>query len=82
MGTGLAGAGLWSSSLMLRRCTPEGLVTGCGLGELLPDHVGIDPERDRRIGVSQPGRHHMDRHASPQECRGVNVAQIVKPGSR
>jgi hypothetical protein len=40
---------------------------GCGLGELLADHMGIDPERDRRIGVSQPGRHHMDRHASPQE---------------
>ena len=37
-----------------------------GLGELLPDHVGIDPECDRWIGVPQPDRNHMDRHAWPE----------------
>jgi hypothetical protein len=44
--------------------------------------VGIEPQCDRRVGVSQTGRDHMHRHGRPHEGRGVDVAQVVKPGSR
>ena len=30
------------------------------------DYVGVDPERDGRVGVAQAGRHDMDRDAGQQ----------------
>ena len=42
-------------------------------------HVGIDLERHRDVGVPDPLRHDLDRHASSQ-CRGrVTVPQVVEP---
>ena len=54
------------------------------LGELLPDYVGIDAQRNRRISVPEPRGHDVDRHPSPQQRRGVDVgwpplSRQVKP---
>ena len=76
-----AGAGTAAGLLRLnaRRTSPE-TPTACG--------ARISAGRGVSLGgrdvpaVPQPGCNHMDRHASPQECCGVDAAQIVKPGSR
>lgn len=42
---------------------------GCGLGGRVVvalEHVGVDLEGDRGIGVAEPGGHHMHRHAGAQ----------------
>lgn len=41
------------------------------------DHVGVHPQRDRRIRVAQPLGHDMDRDAGRREHRGVHMPQVV-----
>ena len=53
-------------------------VSGGGLGGA--DHVGVDPERDGRVRVAKPGRDHVDRDPGQQQGRGVEMAQVMKPG--
>ncbi len=50
------------------------------LHELFVDHVGVDPERDGRVGMAEAGRDDMDRHSGQEECPRVDVAEIVEPG--
>jgi hypothetical protein len=33
------------------------------LGELIADDVGVHPQRDRGVGVAEPGGGDVDRHA-------------------
>jgi hypothetical protein len=44
--------------------------------------VRVHPQRDRGIGMAEPGGDHMHRHASQQQGRGVDVPQIMQPGVR
>ena len=62
-------------------CGLDGLgedVRGGGLGGA--DDVGVDPERDGRVGVAEAGRDDVDRDAGQQQGRGVEVAQVVQAG--
>ena len=52
----------------------------CGFGELVADHMGIHAECDGRLGVPEPGGDHMDRDASQEQGRSVDMAKIVQPG--
>ena len=45
---------------------------------MLAKDVGVDPERDRWIGMPETFGYHMDRHASQQEVCGMNVPQIME----
>jgi hypothetical protein len=45
---------------------------------VLAKDVGVDPERDRWIGMPETFGDHMDRHASQQEVCGMNVPQIME----
>ena|GEM_PF-5732877 len=45
---------------------------------MLAKDVGVDPERDRWIGMPETFGYHMDRHASQQKVRGMNVPQIME----
>ena len=45
---------------------------------VLAKDVGVDPERDRRVRVSETVGDHMHRHAGQQEVRGMNVPQIME----
>jgi hypothetical protein len=38
-----------------------------------PDDVGVHAERDRWVGVTQPGGDDMNRHAREQQGRGVTA---------
>ena len=53
-----------------------------GLGELVADDVRVHPQRDRGVGMAEPGGDHMHPHASQQQGRGVDVPQIMQPGVR
>ncbi|GGL22615.1 hypothetical protein GCM10014719_25770 [Planomonospora parontospora subsp. antibiotica] len=53
-----------------------------GRRRLLVDHVGVDPERDRRIGVAEASRDDVNRDARQEERGGVDVAEVVEPGRR
>jgi hypothetical protein len=55
-------------------------VRGGGLGGA--NHVGVDPERDGRVGVTEPRRDHVDRDTGEQQGRGVDVPEVVQPGVR
>jgi len=44
--------------------------------------VGVDPERDRWVGVAEPGRDDVDGNAGQEERGRVEVAQVVEPGVR
>jgi len=48
-----------------------------GLGELVADDVGVDAQRDRRVGVAEPGGNHMHRDASQQKGCRMYVTEIV-----
>jgi hypothetical protein len=48
-----------------------------GLSELVADDVGVHAQRDRGVGVAEPGGDHMHGDASQQQGRGVDVPQIV-----
>jgi len=43
---------------------------------------GVHPQRDRGVGVAEPGSDHMDGDASKQQGRGVNMPQIVQTSVR
>ena len=45
---------------------------------MLTQDVGVDPEGDRRVRVSEAVGDHMDRHAGQQEVRGMNVPKVVE----
>jgi hypothetical protein len=44
---------------------------------LIADHVGVHPQRDGRIGMTEASRHDMHRHTGKQQSRGVKVPQIA-----
>ncbi len=48
-----------------------------GLGELVADDVGVYAQRDRGVGMAEPGGDHVHGDASQQQGRGVDVPQIV-----
>ena len=41
------------------------------------DHVGVHPQRDRRVRVAEASCHDMDGSAREEERRRVNVTQVV-----
>lgn len=49
---------------------------------LLGDDVRVDPERDGGISVAEAGRHDVDGDAGQEQGRGVDVAEVVRPGVR
>ena len=40
--------------------------------------MGVDPERDGRIRVTEAGRDYMDRNAREQQGRGMEMSQVVQ----
>jgi len=83
LGSGLLANGFANSSVSSRRYRPRDDI-GC-LGDLLADHVSVDPQRDRRIGMAQPGRDHMDRHPAISRVvawRSPAVGQARPPGAQ
>lgn len=44
----------------------------------LAKDMGVDPERDSRVRMSETVGDHMDGHAGQQEVRGMKVPQIVE----
>src|SRR5262249_38690645 len=53
-----------------------------GLGELVADDVGVHAQRDRGIGVAEPGGDHVDGDASQQQGCRMYGAKIGQPGMR
>ena len=51
-------------------------------GDLIADHVRVDPQRHRWVSMSQAGRHHMHRHPGQQQGCGVDMPQIMQPRVR
>ena len=51
-------------------------------GDLLPDHVRVDPQRHRRVSMSQASRDHMHRHPGQQQGCGMDMPQIMQPRMR
>jgi len=45
---------------------------------VLAKDMGVNPERDRWIGMPETFGNHMDRHASQEEMRGMNMSQVVQ----
>ena len=41
--------------------------------------MGINPERDRRVGVPESSRRHVHRHPSPREGRRSKAAALAPP---
>ena len=51
------------------------LAEGVGNGRRqVLDHVGVHPQCDARVSVTQPGRHDMDRLARQQQGRRMDVS--------
>ena len=58
-----------------------------GLGEGVPDtgrmlaqHVGVDAQGHRWVGVAKPGGHDVHRNPSEKQRGRMQVAQIMQPG--
>jgi hypothetical protein len=67
----------------LARCAlANGVDRRCGLAAILPEHMGIDLQRDARIGVPEALADRHDVHAGVDELRGVRVPQAVKRHTR
>jgi hypothetical protein len=49
---------------------------------VLTKDMGVDPERDRWIGMPETFGDHMDRHTSQQKVRGMNVPKIMESRHR
>lgn len=62
---------------------PDGLGEDVGgRGFCRPDHVGVDAERDGRVGVAESGGDDVDGDACQERSRGVDVPKVVEPGVR
>jgi hypothetical protein len=44
--------------------------------------MGVHPQGDRGVGVTQAGRDHMRRHTGQQQSGGMDMAQMVQPRVR
>jgi len=44
---------------------------------VLAQDVRVDLQRHGRVGVAEPGRDHVHWNAGQEQCRGMQVAQIV-----
>ncbi len=69
-GGGLSANGFANSGVVTAGDCPGEDV--CGFGDLIPDYVRVDPQRDRRIGMAQPGRDDMHRYPGEQQGRRVS----------
>jgi hypothetical protein len=49
-------------------------------GRVLTQCVGVDPERDSWVRMTETFGDHMHRHASQQQVRSVNVSQTEVAG--
>lgn len=47
-------------------------------GRSLANHLRIEPQRDRGIGVAEAGSNDMNRHARQQQSRRVQVSEVVQ----
>jgi hypothetical protein len=45
---------------------------------MLAQHMGVDPQRHRGIGVAEAGGNDVDRHACEQQSGGMQMAKIMK----
>ena len=41
--------------------------------------MGVDPQRDARVGMPESGSDHVHRYAGKQQRRGVDMPEIVQP---
>jgi len=44
------------------------------------DHVGVDAQCDRGVGMAEAGRDNVDGHARHEERGRVDMAKVVQPG--